>query len=186
MITHMVPHLLLRLLLGVQSPSPAGTQAPGALPSLERVQRAAIHRAALDPQRARRWLNAARRAAALPDIDLTWEHRYDRGWTHDFEPGTPDELQSGHDATDLWRVKVSWELDRLWFNADELRAARASADLARWRHELIVEVTKLYFELERSREDARARELSADERRAARDRARELEGLLTGLSGLAL
>jgi outer membrane protein TolC len=170
-------------LMGVTNGDPSRTRA---LPSLERVQQAAIRHAQLDPARARRWLRAARRAAVLPDVDLTWEHRYDRGWTHDLEPGVPDELQSDHDAADMWRVKVSWELDRLWFNPDELRAARASADLARWRHELIAEITKLYFELQRSREDAQAPELPSDERRAARERARELEGLLSGLSGLSL
>jgi outer membrane protein TolC len=143
-----------------------------------------LQRAQLNPARARRWLRDARRAALLPQVDLSWEHRYDRGWQHDSEPGEPDELQSGHDATDVWRVKATWKLDRLWFNPEELRASRAQADLGRWREELLVEVTHLYFERLRAQASTRNANLTPDERAEARLQLREFQGLLEAMTGL--
>jgi hypothetical protein len=115
---------------------------------------------------------------------MSWEHRYDRGWQQDEEPGLPDELQSGHDATDVWRVKVSWELDRLWFNPDELRAARAAADLARWREDLLIQVTQLFFERKRAASRVRDPTLDDAQRREAAQQVEELDGILEGLTGL--
>lgn len=154
-------------------------------PSLKRVQTAAVRRAQLDPARARRWLRDAHRAALLPQLDLSWEHRYDRGWQHDIEPGVPDELETGHDATDVWRVKATWKLDRLWFNVDELRASRAQADLARWREELLTEVTRLYFDRLRATATAHDPGLSWSEREEATLTVRQIEGLLEAMTGLS-
>ena len=185
---------------GPRSPSAEASAAPGRAaaapldelervlalrpgPSLEALQRAAVRRAQLDPARARRWLRASRRAALLPDLDASWEHRLGGGWRYDQEVGDPAQLSDDRDQADVWRVSVDWELDRLWFNPDELRAARSNADLGRWRRELLAEVTTLYFERARALAEWSS---SADPnaRLDAELRLLEFEGRLTALTGL--
>ncbi len=165
-----------------ESLAPQPAPAPG--PSLGEVQRAAVARAQVDPPRARRWLRDARRSAALPDLDATWEHRMGQSWRRDREVGSPDGLVDDHDAADLWRLKLSWRLDRAWFNPDELRAARAAADLERLRRELLVEVTHLYFERERAARDWAAAPDAATRAESALVLA-EIEGLLHAMTGLS-
>lgn len=152
-------------------------------PSLAQCQRAAVARAMLAPQRARRWLRDARRAAALPQVDGTYERRRGRGWQLDREVGSADQLTDDHDADELVRVRLSWRLDRAWFNPDELRAARAAADLERLRRELLLEVTALYFDRIRAW-SAVAQSADPMDRVQARLEAQQLDAMLAALTGL--
>ena len=86
---------------------------------------------------------------------------------------------------DVRRAKATWELDRLIFAPDELRAARAVLDVADVRERLLIEITRLYFERERlllERELAPPADLEAAIESSIR--LREVEGLLAGLTGL--
>lgn len=154
-------------------------------PSLREVQDAALRRAGVDPRAASRWLRRSRVAAALPTVSVQVDQRLDRGWTLDREVGQSDALRSDAGTQAVIRAKATWELDRLLFTPDELRAARAALDLAEVRERVLVEVTALYFERERLLID---RMLVAapdlDTAIASALRLRELEGLLTGLTGL--
>jgi hypothetical protein len=88
------------------------------------------------------------------------------------------------------RFGVGWSFDRLVFNPDELRAARAGIDVQEARVRLLLDVTTLYFE--------RARLLLVWHRYVAPEavedgtlprpllelRLREIEGRLAALTGI--
>ena len=159
-------------------------------PSLREVQAAALAHAGLDLRASARWQARARRAAALPVVSLQWDRRFDRGWTLDEAVGAADALRNDAGQQDSVRVRATWELDRLWFSPDELRAARASLDVADVRERVLLEVTRLYFERERLRVEgvlATPSDDPVDDLTRALDlelRLREVEGLLTGMTGL--
>ena len=154
-------------------------------PSLADLQRSALVRAQIDLRSAARWVRRARRAAAAPTLSLQYDHRLDRGWSLDQEVGHADSLRDDAGEQGLIRAKATWELDRLIFNPDELRAARAAMDVAELRERVLVEVTRLYFErerllLEQLLSPPATVALAID----AALRLREIEGLLAGLTGL--
>jgi hypothetical protein len=154
-------------------------------PSLQATQDAALRRAGVDAAAAARWLRHARVAAALPTLSVQYDQRLDRGWVLDREVGEADALRTDAGNQAVVRAKATWELDRLIFAPDELRAARAAIDLADLRERVLVEITALYFERQRllvERELAPAADF--DTALAAALRLREVEGLLTGLTGL--
>jgi hypothetical protein len=154
-------------------------------PSLRATQDAALRRAGVDAAAAARWLRRARVAAALPTMSVQVDQRMDRGWVLDREVGQADALRNDAGNQAVVRAKATWELDRLIFAPDELRAARAAIDLADLRERVLVQVTALYFERQRLLVE---RELAPpadfDTALAAALRLREVEGLLTGLTGL--
>ena len=173
------------------TPAPSPAQIEAALarvatgPSLEALQDAATRRAGLDPGLATRWLRRVRVAAALPTLSVQYDHRLDHGWALDREVGAADALRTDAGSQGVIRAKATWELDRLIFSPDELRAARAALDLAEVRERVLVEVTQLYFERLRilvERELAPPTDLDAAIEAALR--VREIEGLLAGLCGL--
>ena len=154
-------------------------------PSLRATQDAALRRANVDSAAAARWLRRARIAAALPTLSVQFDHRLDRGWVLDQEVGQADALRSDAGNQAVVRAKATWELDRLIYAPDELRAARAAIDTADLRERILVEVTALYFERQRlllERELAPPADL--DTAIAAALRLREVEGVLAGLTGL--
>lgn len=154
-------------------------------PTLAEVQAAALAQAGIDPIAAARWLRRARTAAALPTVSVQYDRRFDRGWTLDESVGEADALRNDAGNQDVLRAKATWELDRLIFAPDELRAARAVLDVADVRERLLIEITRLYFERERlllERELAPPADLEAAIESSIR--LREVEGLLAGLTGL--
>ncbi|MBK8265895.1 MAG: hypothetical protein IPK80_31770 [Nannocystis sp.] len=158
-------------------------QLPG--PSVEEVHEAAIKRAAIAPEAARRWLKRARAAAALPTLQTEFDHSSDQGWKLAQEAGTADEFAQDLGAGRHYRVRATWSLDRLIFSPEEVRAARAMLDAGIAREQLLIRVTQLYFEraqilIERDLEPPE----SAAEALAQELRLRELEAILSGLTGL--
>lgn len=154
-------------------------------PSLADVQAAALARAGLSPDPSAGWLRRARSASVLPTVSVQYDRRFDRNWTLDQEVGEADALRNDSGSQDVLRAKATWELDRLIFDPEELRAARAVLDLADFRERLLIEVTQLYFERERILLE---RELmpptDIDAAIGSTVRLREIEGLLAGLTGL--
>ena len=155
-------------------------------PSLHEVQRAALRESGLAELRRAKWLRRSRSAFALPTLSAKYDHRLDRGWTLDSEAGQADGLRTDAGAQGVVRVKATWELDRLVFSPDELRAARALLDVEDVRERVLIEVTTLYFERQRLLLE---RELApSDDPRAVIEstlRLREVEGVLEGLTGLS-
>lgn len=156
-----------------------------ASPSLAEVQAAALREAGLASVSPRSTLRRTRAAAAAPKLSIQVDHRFDRGWVLDQEAGSADALRNDMGNQSQLRIDATWELDRLIFTPDELRTTRSAIDLADWRQRMLIEVTQLYFERQRLLlED----QLSpATDVETAIDRAlrlREVEGLLTAMTGL--
>ena len=155
-------------------------------PTLAEIQSAAMRRASLNPRRTASWLRRARSAGVLPELQAGWDRRTDEGWRVDREADTGDELTQDVAGANTFRVRVTWDLDRLIFDDDELKVARTAMDLADWRERVLVEVTQLHFE--------RVRLVAGLQLMPPRDlaemlditlRIREVEGVLAGLTGLA-
>ena len=134
----------------------------------------------------RRWVHRARAAAVLPTVVAEADFDWDQGLQLDQEPGQPNRLGTDLGRGNGVRVRATWELDRLIFSADELRAVRTGLDVLDWRQRLLLDVTQLYFE--RLRLLLESELISAASPQDAIDRlARllEIEAILTGLTGLS-
>ena len=154
-------------------------------PSVAEVQEAALRRATLAPKTALGWLRRARAAAILPGVTGEYGLRSDQGWQLDQAAGDSDELSHDLGAGRVVQLRASWDLDRLIFNADELRAARAALDLAELRERLLVRVTQLYFERQQLLlEIASLPPRDGHEAIGRHVRLAEIEAVLTGLTGL--
>ena len=112
-------------------------------PDLATVQAAALRVAALDPPGTARWLRRVRLAALLPEIEGGIDHRLDSGYVLDQAGDAAEALSSDRANSRVLRARAKWSLDRLVFNPDELRAARAGIDLAEAHERLLVEVTSM-------------------------------------------
>ncbi|MCA9681220.1 MAG: hypothetical protein KC457_03425 [Myxococcales bacterium] len=156
-----------------------------ASPSLDEVQRAALQVAGIDPSLPTRWRRRSRVAAALPTLDVQYDHRLDQGWTLDQEVGSADALRNDGQYQSVLRVKVGWELDRLVYSPEELRVSRAGLDLDDARVRVLSEVTALYFERRRL-QLALLLEPPASLQEAIdmRLRLQEVEGMLAAATGL--
>ncbi len=186
--------LVLQVLL-LAPPAPAPLPDPAVLaralaelpsrPSVVEVQEAALRRATLSPRTAQRWLRRARAAALLPGVTAEYAVRSDQGWQLDQAAGDGDELSQDLGAGRAMQVRASWDLDRLIFNVDELRAARAALDLADARERLLVRVTQLYFERQQLLlEIASLPARDGHEAIGRHVRLAEIEAVLAGLTGL--
>src|SRR5690606_11907827 len=85
---------------------------------------------ALGSRTARRLLARARAAAVLPSVQGEYHQSIDRDFQLDQEAGTADALKQDLGAGRGAKVRATWDLGRLIFNPDELRAARAALDAA--------------------------------------------------------
>lgn len=154
-------------------------------PSVGDVQSAALRRLAVSPATARRWISRARAAAALPAVQGEYDHSIDHDWQLDQAAGAADELTQDLGAGRSARVRATWDLGRLIFNPDELRAARAAMDAAAERERLLVAVTQLYFERQQLLlEIALLPARDGQEAIGRRVRVAELEAVLAALTGL--
>jgi hypothetical protein len=159
-------------------------------PTIAKVQRAALDRVAIDRRTARRWRRRARASAALPVIRGEYTLRTDEGWKLDQEAGLADELSQDVGAGHGVSIRATWELDRLLFDSNELRAARAALDVDRERERVLVLVTQLYFErLQLLLDDALEKPASAPStstsgRISRLVRLAEIEAMLHAMTGL--
>lgn len=187
--------LLLWTLAFAPAPPPTPVPEPAALeralaalparPSIAEVQQAVTQRLALGPRAARRLLARARAAAALPSVQGEYDQTIDRDYQLDQAAGTADALTQDLGAGRGARVRATWDLGRLVFNPDELRAARAILDAAAERERILVAVTQLYFERQQLLlEIALLPARDGQEAIGRRVRVAEIEAVLTGLTGL--
>ena len=153
-------------------------------PTIEEVQRAALEEAALEPQRIRSLLTRIRWAGLLPRVEASLSRGYARDEDIDRNYQEWDELELATDQDLEFRVSLRWDLDRLVFDPEELRARREAAYQTQRRRELLLVVTRLYFELLMLRASERcdgASEEGVDLGRTLR--MAEIEALLDGLTG---
>jgi len=153
-------------------------------PTIDEVQRAALRQAALEPRRVHSLLGRLRWAAALPRVEVSLSRGFERDEDIDRAYQELDELSLATDEDLDLRCTVRWDLDRLVYDPEELRASRQAADLSRRRRELLIAVTRLYYELLLLRAEQRsggAVDPSDEIGRALR--MAELRATLDGLTG---
>lgn len=191
----MIAFLSIMLLLRPPALPPAPVPEPAALeqaiaalparPTIAEVHDAALRRLAVSPRAARRWIARARAAAILPAVQGEYDRSIDRDVQLDQAAGTADALTQDLGAGTGARVRASWDLGRLIFNPDELRAARAALDAAAERERVLVAVTQLYFERQQLLlEIALLPARDGQEAIGRRVRVAEIEAVLAGLTGL--
>ena len=115
-------------------------------PDLRRLHAAAVARAPITSHTTRGWRRRVRAAAVLPDLSVGWDLRLDQGYDLGQQSGAADELSRDALAANTFRVRADWSLDRLIFDPDELRVARAALDWLDWRARLLEQVTALHAE----------------------------------------
>jgi hypothetical protein len=153
-------------------------------PTIEEVQQEALRLAALEPRRTRRLLSRVRWAGLLPEVEATLSRGLARDEDLDREYQDLDELSLGTDEDLDFAVSVTWDLDRLIYDPEELRAHREVATQAQRRRELLLAVTRLYYELLLLRAEERSGgEIDAGARLERTVRMAELRALLDGLTG---
>lgn len=132
---------------------------PDSLPPLERLEQAALARAGLDPAKIGRWERNARRAVALPRLQVGYEQQSQNNNTaviQDSISVTASGITIGPESNRVdqdfgndrgFEVKAVWALDELLFNRDELEISRESRDLYLLRGRLQEDLHQAYFEL---------------------------------------
>jgi len=154
--------LLLPASVGLsQTPSPEETSASvmetqyrklirthfSAEPEIRTVQGDAVVYVAAEPGRVRSWFSRAGVAGLAP---RRVQVRLDRDFRENISASIKDSLEiSGRTDVDddaLWQFMVEWDLSRLVFNPDTIRAASQAIHLAELREDVLNAATKIYFE----------------------------------------
>lgn len=116
-------------------------------PAVIDVQRAAATHAKVDPDAYGTWLDAAQFAYLLPDKLEGEIYRLDRDET-DVRTTSAGSTPTGTVAADAhvrMMLEVRWNLTKIVFNPDKLRAAKEISNLVELREEILTTVNKLYF-----------------------------------------
>lgn len=153
---------LIRIILALSCwfPSPiAAASLPDSLPPLDKLEAAALQRSGLDPAKVGRWQRNARRAVALPRLQVGYDEKSkikNTAIIQDSISVTSSGITIGPESNrvdqDLgndrgFEVKAIWSLDELLFNRDELDISREARDLYVVRGRLQQELHEAYFEL---------------------------------------
>lgn len=116
-------------------------------PGIRTVQEDAIRYASAEPERAASWFTrsawaniAPRRVRATLDRDF----RDNRSATS--KDRAEISARTDLDDDSLWQFTAEWDLSRLVYNPDSVRAATQAIDLAELREDVLNAVTKLFFE----------------------------------------
>jgi len=116
-------------------------------PDIRTVQNDAVEFVAAEPGRVRSWFTRSSLAGLAP---RRVQVRLDRDFRENRSATSKDSLEiSGRTDIDddaLWQFMVEWDLSRLVFNPDSVRAATQAIHLAELREDVLNAVTKIYFE----------------------------------------
>ena len=116
-------------------------------PSIREVQEVAIDYADVHPDKIKKWKEAARHKALLPDVSLGLD-RYVTDLYHWDAGQNPDVLQTGDDVIS-WDVTMSWDLGDLVWSTDQTSIDTRSRLMVQLRDDILDEVTRTYFERRR-------------------------------------
>ncbi|MDP2911949.1 MAG: hypothetical protein Q8N76_06440 [Candidatus Omnitrophota bacterium] len=120
-------------------------------PDISSVQNAAIKYAEVHPDKIKRWREAARQKALLPDVsigvdrDVTDLYHWEGGSTTVIND---DFLRKGKDIT-AWDITMSWNLGSLIWDDDQTNIDVRSKLMVELRNDIMNEVTRTYFERRR-------------------------------------
>jgi len=157
----MIKTFFLALLLSTSTPCLAAN-APKLLeqlPPLEKLEAATLNRSGLDPEKISRWDRNARRAVALPRLQVGYEQKAQNNNTaviQDSISVTSAGITIGPESNRVdqdfgnnrgFDVKAVWALDQLLFNHDELDISREARDLLLVRSRLQEDLHQAYYDL---------------------------------------
>lgn len=174
----------------VASATPPGPGARSDVPPIGVLQRAALLRQGLEPERIADLRRRVSRRGLWPQLRVTLGYKDQRGrGIDDNQTFTYDALHSLHDvsrdrAHDLdAELSLTWDLGDAVYNPDEVDVSREARSVIALRDDVLDEVTQLYFE--RQRVMARLRSAAPDdpERGALALRAAELAAGLDAWTG---
>jgi photosystem II stability/assembly factor-like uncharacterized protein len=155
-------------------------------PSVSELQRAAMKFAEVEPEKISAWRRAAARKAWLPQMNLGLNRSTTDLWHWESGSTTKecdDILRKGHDSLD-WDISLSWDLgDIVWSEAQNSIDVRSRLSV-QLRNDILDEVTKLYFERIRVKEELVELDILDKKKRQDKQlRIRELSAYLDGLTG---
>ena len=116
-------------------------------PSVREVQRAAARHARVNPGAYGHWLAASSWAHALPERvkgELQHLSRDEKDVRTTSSTNSLSELLALDDHLRL-ELEVQWDLSKLIFNPDKLKASKEIANLVELREDILTTVNKLYF-----------------------------------------
>lgn len=124
-------------------------------PTVRMVQDMAMRYSKTNPEMVERWLNASKRAYALPKVNLQYDKQLGQSDRFDYvaDPAT-GELTSQKDYTQIGNddkvvVKLEWRLDKLVMSSEQIRVINESGKANKLRENILDEVTRLYFDRRR-------------------------------------
>ncbi|MFN7147308.1 MAG: hypothetical protein ACK4YP_26305 [Myxococcota bacterium] len=123
-------------------------------PAVRDVQAMVLEYSKTDPRYVDEWLRAAKNAAWLPDLAVTYD--YDNGYGYDYDYTVDDEGElkaTGVDNDHGVTVKGTWKLNRLVMSSDRIRVISETQDVVKLRDKILDEVTRLYFDRRRLQVD---------------------------------
>ncbi|MFA5157087.1 MAG: hypothetical protein WC532_06850 [Candidatus Omnitrophota bacterium] len=155
-------------------------------PEIDKVQKAAIKYAEVEPEKIIRWRRQAAKKAFMPRFTVGIDR--DTGDLWHWESGSStktcdDVLMRGRDSIG-WDVSLSWDLSEIVWNSEQTSIDTRSRLMVQLRGDILDEVTKLYFE--RIRVKAELDNLAIEDRKKRFEkelRLRELTAMLDGLTG---
>lgn len=116
-------------------------------PSVREVQRAAARHARVNPGAYSHWLAASSWAHALPERvkgELQHLSRDEKDVRTTSSTNSLSELLALDDHLRL-ELEVQWDLSKLIFNPDKLKASKEISNLVELREDILTTVNKLYF-----------------------------------------
>lgn len=122
-------------------------------PTIREVQERAVAWVQVHPEIADSWRARARFNALAPRLTTTGQGTLDDDLRVVEQAGEADVEAKTNNSTGRLTVGVTWELDRLIFEPQEMAVAREAVRTANLRDRLLEEVTRRYFERRRLQVD---------------------------------
>ncbi|MBN2804620.1 MAG: hypothetical protein JXR91_16115 [Deltaproteobacteria bacterium] len=119
------------------------------LPPVQKIIDSALNLASNNITRGVKWKKYSRRAALLPELRVSGGFDGNRDENLTVYQTKPDQWGARTDRDYGTTISLTWRLNELVFNQDELAVERALEDLSDSRQALITSITGYYFELKK-------------------------------------
>ncbi len=128
-------------------------------PDVQEVQRMAVEYTHTHRDQVQRWLDASRRAAALPELRLEYQYEDNFNITDHFTEVVDNSGQviyddypydADRDQNHQVDVKLKWRLDDLVMSSEQIRVISEAQDIVKLRDKVLSEVTRIYFDRRRA------------------------------------
>ncbi len=123
-------------------------------PTIEEVQRWAMHYSHTHPAEVASWWAATRKGKLLPQFDIGYRYDDDYGEDYNYVTDAQGENIASLDGVDRDRdhsfaVRARWDFDDLLMSSNHMRVISESRKMVEFRDEVMEAITSLYFERRR-------------------------------------